>query len=373
MADARRRAATVGAGVILALAAGLFVFAAARLPWLETRVFGYDWHNYWQMFQGGRPSYAGVDVFNPPWTIIMLWPLGALPFRESWAVFTLLTLAVLVGSLPRRPTGHLDLAAALMLFSSYWVLRAIVDGNLPAVVIAGAGLAGYGWRTRSPAGLAAGLLLLTAKYQESWLAVLIIGAFTLRVWPARRWGWAALGILAIAGPSLLWLGAEWRGALFPPLAGSGQFAPAVDRLNSNITLLAALRRASVPGWWQGVLWLSGLAATLAVAVRCRWDLSPRLIGFLIGASLLLSPYATGSSITTLWVAGVLPLAQRHWGLAWAGTLIGLGPFLTGALGYGAGWPDDALTLLLLAVWGLQAWDCLRPPLSAAPVPQPAAS
>lgn len=355
--DGRRRgrwADWAAAGVLLAGGVG-FVVLAARLPALETLLFGYDWHNYWAMFQSGRPVYSGVDIFNPPWTILMLWPLAALPFRESWAVFTLLSLAILVGSLPRRPAGRLDLAAAGLLFSNYWVLRTLADGNLPAVVVAGCGLLWLGWRASSPAALAAGVLLVTAKYQESWLVVGGLGVLVLKTWPARRWAPAVLLILALAGPSLIWLGADWFHNLFPAAALSG----AVDRMHSNITLLAALRRAGWPASAQIALWAGVLAVTLVSVSRRPRAFSRGRLGLWVAASLLLAPYATGSSLTTLWAAAVLPLARTHWALAVLSAAVGWGPFLTGLLGGGSGWPDDALTVILAGVWLVQVVRDLR--------------
>lgn len=352
------------AAVLLALAAAALIWAAGRLPLLDTLVFGYDWHNYWVMFQGGWPDYSAVDVFNPPWTVLMLWPLAALPFKTGWAVLTLLTLAVLVASVPRRADGRLQVGLLAALLTSYWVLRQLAEGNLAGLMVAGALLLLNGLERRDPWRLAAGGLLVTAKYQESWLLILVVAWRVLRTWPVRRWAVAAGLSLAVAGPSLLLLGGPWLHKLLTP----GGFSPNIARLTGNISLTALTVLPGFPSWGAALASLIVLAGTGWVVGRSGPDLSRLMAGFLIAASLLTAPYTGGASLTTLLAIGWLPFWRgRFWhGLAlWAFANLSFWPLDPAVVWR---WPDVPQVFLILWLWVALGAALLA---SAQPNPLPA--
>ncbi len=332
--------------VLLAAAAAALLWAAERLPLLDTLVFGYDWHNYWAMVQGGWPDYGAVDVFNPPWTVLLLWPLAALPFKTGWAALTLLTLAVLVASVPRRADGRLDYWLLAALFTSYWVLRQLAEGNLAGLMVAGVLLLLSGLERRDPWRLAAGGLLATAKYQESWLLLLIVAGLVARTWPARRWLTAAgLGLAAVT-PSLLLLGGPWLHKLLTP-AG---FSPNIARLTGNISLTALTVLPGFPPWGAAVASVIVLAATGWVVWRSAPAFSRLTAGFLIAASLLTAPYTGGASLTTLLAVGWLPFWRGcFWpGLAlWAFANLSLWPLDPAVVWR---WPDVPQVFLILWLW-----------------------
>lgn len=344
---------------LLALAAGVLVWGAERLPLLDRLVFGYDWHNYWVMFQGGWPDYAAVDVFNPPWTLLLLLPLGALSFKAGWALLTLLNLIVLLVSVPPRAAGRPDLPAIAALLFAFWTLRHLADGNLAVFMVGGFLLLDAGWRRGSPWLLAAGLVLATAKPQESALALVALGIMLVRDWPPRRW--ALAGGLALAGmlPALALLGAGWLARLLP----GAELAPSVARLETNISL-AALTAAGAPGWARPLAGAAVLAGSTGVIVR-RWrDLAftRPLAGLLIAAALLLSPYANGASLAVLLAVGVVPLLRERPALGWALLALAYLPYLTLVPNTASGWPEAWQMLYVAGLWAALGWHVAATPL-----------
>lgn len=349
------------AGLLLAGAGAAFIWGAQRLPALETLALGYDWHNYWVMFQAGRPNYAAADVFNPPWTLALLWPLAALPFKTGWALLTLLTLLVFALAGPRRSSGGPAVPGSLGLLLSFWVLRSIADGNVAALTVAGFLLLNAGWRSASPGRVAAGVLLVTAKPQESALALLVLGAEMVRTWPARRWlaaaGWIGAGALP---PLLLW-GGDWLGRLLP----AGRLSASLARPVNNISL-AGLVSAGFPAWAPAALSLIVLALTAAVVARRRWTFTPELTGLLVAAGLLISPYANVTSLAVALAVAVGPLI-RSWPLAgWTLLALAFVPYVTAQPHTAAAWPESWQTLYLGLIWAAAAWQLGRGPAAAEP-------
>jgi hypothetical protein len=96
-------------------------------------------------------------------------PLGFLSFRTSWGLLTLLTLAVLVVSIP--PSANRKL----------WWLQVI--------------------------------LLATAKVQEVWLLLLVVAHYILKTWSPRRWLAAGALVTIVVALSILWFGLGWWTAM----------------------------------------------------------------------------------------------------------------------------------------------------------------
>lgn len=357
-------------GGLLLLAAGLWVWGTQFLP-LNDAAYGFDWRVYfWGALKTGWPNYHVVDgLFNPPWTMLMLLPLGVLPFRVGWSLIALFTIAVLVLSVPRRSNGRLDIGLTLALLCSHWTLRQLVDGNLAGFVIAGYLLLLNGWRVASAWQIAAGILLVTAKYQEAWLTLMVLAIFMLRHWPWRRWVKAGLMVAAVAVPCLVLLGADWLQVLLPQSAdGQTQFLSNIDP-NWPIISLAALQIvAGVPEWVRWGLWLLVLSVTIACVIKARGDFSVSLVGCLLTASVLLAPYASGMSLTTVLAIGVAPLLRRHLLTGLALLAFSYGPLVTFVLGVAYDWPHVTQMAYLLAVWCALALHYLRDqtPMAALP-------
>lgn len=349
------------------LAAGLFFLAGAMwlvaVNWLplDDAAYGYDWRNYyWLALHRGWPSYQVQEgLFIPPWIMLLIWPLGALPFKASWAALTFLALGGLIWCLPRRPDGRLDAGLILVIICSHWMLRYFVDGNLDILVMAGYALLLAGWQTASPGRLAAGALLAMAKYQASWLTLIVLAVFVLKTWPVALWRRAVLLALAGALPGLFLFGADWVNTLFPPAdEGRTSILTDVSPLGPTISLRQLETMAGLPVWAPLLTWLVVLGLTLWIIARLRWRYSTPLAGLLLTASLLLSPYAGGLSLATVLVVAVAPML-RSAPLPGAGLLaVAYGPHLTRALCLPFEWPILFQTLLLFGVWLTLGWHCL---------------
>ncbi len=346
------------AGALFAVAVGLFLWAAQFLP-LESPFYGFDWRTYYYpALSQGWPDYNVQDgIYVPPWIMLWLWPLGWLPFRESWALHTLITLALLVFSAPRRADGRLDGVLLVALLGSHWMLRQLVDGNLAGYVIAGFALLVSGWQLKSPWRMALGVLLAATKYQESWLALIVLAIFVLKEWPLRLTLKTALIVLALTAAPMLLLGPAWLENLFGSSPGGApglsEFGSTWQSISISLSFLAGWP------WWYGLAWLAVLGVTgWAVRAAC-WKFDAQLAGLLMAASLLLSPYASGLSLATLVFVGIAPLIVAHPRTGWLLLLFAYGPHLTRLLRIDFDWPLVMQFLLALTVWTALALHTLR--------------
>lgn len=300
-----------------ALALGLFglalvlvIYFFEQLP-IEGTSLGLDWRkHFWPALAGGRLHYsdAVTTVRNPPWSLLLLVPLGLLSLRASWGVLTLVTLVILIVSVPRVEPRWRQWLGVLLLTASYPSLRHIADGNLEWMIIAGTLLILHGLPRRHLWITALGILLVTAKPQVVWMLLLALSWSLARTWP--RADWLKLGglLAVVVVPTLLWKGAEWWGAMVGiPEAGS----------ILDVSLPAAANRLGLPPW---VTWLSAallFAVTFGLVLITRPELTREKATVLICASMLLSLYTAGNSFLTVLAVGIVPFfVAGHWlGLA----------------------------------------------------------
>jgi hypothetical protein len=284
--------------LFLTLLSVLFVVAFEYIP-LENSTLAFDWRSLWVGLEHGDLKYhSGSGVRNPPWSMLFVLPLGLLSFRAGWALLSLLTLLILVLSVPRG--GHKGLwgLSAILLLTSYPAIRHTADGNFEGLVIAGLLLVLAGYHREQPFLLAIGSLMASAKVQEVWLFFPILALYLLTTWPVRRWLVTATIVTVVVGASLLWRGADWWAAM----TGIPQFYSVV-----NASLGAVLSRLGSPTWLTYLLWAGMLTATLFLSLLDRPALSREKSGLLLAASLLLAPYAAGNSLLTVLAIGVIPL------------------------------------------------------------------
>jgi hypothetical protein len=268
----------------------------------------------------------------------------------------LCTVTATLLSVPRLESGRLDVGRALAVLFSYWTLRQLAEGNLAVFTIAGSLLLLNAWRTQSVWQMAAGVLLITARYTESWGVLLGLGWLVMRAWPVRRWA-MALGLLALLiVPSLLLLGGEWLAHMLvaaqtDPVTLAG--GPRLTRLAGNISLAAL---SGFPAPWpqvRYVLMAVVLAATVFVTVRGELTLTREKLGLWLTASMLLVPYNGGMSLASVLALGVIPFWSRH---RWLGFALWLFanvryPFLASPIA----WPDVVQMALILVTWLALAW------------------
>lgn len=340
------------AATLLPAAAAAFVLAFVNLP-VHQDALAIDWKVFWAATHGFQVDYAGQLAFSPPWALVLLWPLTALPLNVGWGLWAFLLLVVL-GFAARRGSGPSSGALAIVLLcSSYHTIRQVVDGNIELLVIAGALLLLAALPRRQAWLFAAGVLLTSAKIQGSWLLIL---AAVFVVW--RSWGTpAALRAYALAGLpvllALLWRGAEWWQALQRfPFTGT-----AIDA-----SLLATLARLRAPGWLIAAAWLLVLAATLW-ALRRR-SFAQVQVGALAAAGLLLAPYAASNSVLTPLALVAPPLLARR---LWLGVVVfafaNLPYFLLDNTAWRTHSESNYWTFFLLALWAISLWRLRSEPVS----------
>jgi len=348
------------AGALVVAAGALFAWGAQFLP-VDGVIFGFDWNIYWQSIRGGWPRYDLWGVLNPPWTYLMILPLGQLPLASSWAVWTFLTLLVLLISLPWAAGRRTALMAGALLLTSFITLRSLADGNLTVIMVGGSLLLLRGWQKQWPWMIAAGVLLVTAKVQESALLLLGLAWCLWRTWPIRRWAQALGYVLIVVVPSLLVLGGEWLGRVLARAPGSAlgvTLASQITRPGITISL-----RAFEP-WLSGAPWLLSVAAlgvlltTVGLTMKSLPALSAEKIGLWVTATMLLSPYAGGLSLLSALALGALPIFT--WRAGWGAFVILLthAPYVFIALGYSdvaPNWPLWYWTIVLLLIWGACGW------------------
>jgi hypothetical protein len=256
------------------------------------------------------------------------------------------TFAIFVISVPRN-RAWLTIVGLVLLLLSYPFLRHLIDGNVEAMVVGGALLAALAMQHKSPELLAGGLLLLSAKPQESWLAILVLLYGAWRGWPRRELVKGVGLAAAFALPFAVWKGTDWLAALQSfPYAGTN-----ID--SSLFNLFASL------GWSPillAVVWLAILAVTLkSVWPAMKLDLAR--IGLLITAGMLLSTYVAGNSLVVPLAMGVVPLFQRKpaIGLAIVGLYFLPYVFLA-QTDLRLEYEHVYWTVVLLITWAAQVWD-----------------
>src|SRR5258708_17184309 len=87
------------AGGLVALAMALLFTFFESWP-IQGTTLALDWKGIWNDLQGGRPHFNTDSLLIVPWDGVLLLPLGWLSLRASCAAATLLTIIVLVVSVP---------------------------------------------------------------------------------------------------------------------------------------------------------------------------------------------------------------------------------------------------------------------------------
>lgn len=336
--------------LVLLIGTALVASAFERLP-IEGTSLAIDWGGLYQGLQGGHVIYGNATGLRiAPWAIPLVLPLGFLSFRSSWGVLTLFTIGVLVVSVP-RPKGKtaLWLVSLLLLVTSFSVLRHTADGNFEGLIIAGALLIVSGYRTQKPLVLALGLLMATAKVQESWAMVLATGFYVLMTWPLQLKIRLGIILAAVVIPCLVLFGPTWFGAMGEIL----ERGSLVD-----ISLGAALSRMGAPFWFTLIGDAILLIVTGLVVLVSKRRMGRDKAAMLICVSMLLSPYAAGNSFLTVLAIGIIPLFQSRpllGGLFIA--LVDLQYVIPRDILFW--WGSYFWTAMLLAVWAVCAYSIYR--------------
>ncbi|MHB8628002.1 MAG: hypothetical protein ACYDBJ_05870 [Aggregatilineales bacterium] len=292
------------AGACFIVAAVLITLFLRNIPFdIDGSLFGIDWQHIWHSLQNGHIQFDDW-LRIAPWSVLVVLPLGFLSLRDSWAILTLLTLCVLILSVPRvRKSKWRFWLGMLLLVTSYVNLRELVDGNFEGLVIAGVLVFLYGYDHQDVLIAAAGALLMVTKPQDTWVLCLAAGWLMWKKWPRAKLMKCGLAVLAIVIPSMLWFGPAWIAAI----------APLTNRDSTNISLKAITVQLNLSSIWLIPAWVIVCGVTVWVIVRGKPTLGRIKTGFLMCASLMLAPYAEGNSFVTVLAIGIIPLfLTRPW-------------------------------------------------------------
>jgi hypothetical protein len=293
------------------LSGALFVWVFNYLP-IENTSLGLDWRIIWNGLHRGQVVFGGTDgyvggLFTPPWGILFLLPLGFLSFRNSWGVISFVSIIILALCVPRTDKKKQNVLAIILLLVSFPALRNLADGNLEALVIGGIVLLIFGYNHSSPAAFSLGLLLATIKFQETWLLCLFMLYLVYKNWRIAQ----QLQMLVLTGAvlafSLLIWGDAWFSAVLIDKANQVGKGSLID-----ISISAALGRLGVSSGFIVFARVVILGFTLLLLWRRRIRRMSWLYAtFLVSASLLLAPYASGNSFLTVVAIGIISLFQQR--------------------------------------------------------------
>lgn len=236
-----------------------------------------------------------VAWVHPPTALLLVWPLGHLPFAAAFVVWTLVGLAVFLGTLRVVVRGHRHAWPLVLAFPGLWL--GIAQGQMQFVV--GALLGGALLALRRHPALAGVLIgLLTVKPH---LAVLL----PLALLAGRQWraiAWAAASSVASLGVSVAVLG---PGTLARWFDGMGLVAASVDDgslpVFKFVTPYTALRLLGLP-YLPAIVLHAAVAVVAAAAVAVVWRRTSdvRVCGSaLVVGTFLVSPYAADYDLAAL--------------------------------------------------------------------------
>jgi uncharacterized membrane protein len=335
------------AGLVLVAGIFLTIWFFMRIP-TEGTTLALDWISIRAGLEHWNLIYAVENGLRyPPWSALLLLPLGQVPMGAGWGLVAFLTLAILPFCLPGWiESGKARIIGILALTLSFPAVRTIVDGNIEFLILAGLVLIEHGLLRKNPVLLGLGVLLAATKVQETWILILFLPLLMGKEWLPRK-GPAALGIVALIGlPAMIWRGREWlMSILTSPYRGS-----IMD--SSLLSTVQRLGGGSFPGY---LFWAIVFGVTCFVCLRFVRGPSREAFGFLTAASLLLAPYAAGNNLLILYAIGVVPLLlSRRWEGVLLAALINIPYLLLPFRELNYWYSATYWTLILLLAWVLFA-------------------
>jgi glycosyl transferase family 87 len=342
----------IGVALLIAILACITFTEQVPQPLIDSKTLAIDWQAIHGALLNGHIKYeGGIVLMNPPWTAVLVLPLGFLPMRVSWGLVVFLTLAVELVSVPRFQHRWRYYAAIFLLVFSFPSLRQLADGNFESLVIAGVCLCLLGYQKQNPLIVIVGVLLATAKVQIVALFLAALGLYMLQTWKPALWLKAVGGVLMVVIPSMIWLGSEWlHNVSINPTFGS-----LID-----ISLVAAFKRAQLPLGVYLILWIALFAISGYMVWKSDRTFSREKAGMLVAASLLLAPYSAGNSVLSLLAIGAIPLFLKR-------PLLGLAVVILPDFGIFFGSANAAYfsTVIVLIMWGVLTCHTSREKISSA--------
>ena len=291
----------------------------------------------------------------PPSALLALAPFGQAPWLIAYPAWVAATLGALCVIVMKRLEGPKWMGLALLILAEPSVL-AILVGQVTFLI--GALVLGGLLALRTRPALAGVLLGCAALIKPTSLLMLPIGLLASRQWRAILW----TGVTGIVGAGLAALIFGWR-TWFAWLA-------ALPKFDAVITSDPTLWRGTITPTW--LLHLAGLDGTPALIIRgalalagalLTWrvfratDNAPARMTVMIGASLLITPYAMFYDAAALAPAAVILLMGPREGRRWVWALACYGLAVLAAF-------PPVSPIALAALMGVTALPFLRPVATA---------
>jgi hypothetical protein len=322
-------------GGIVALVVGVSQFDSLFRSQLNAPL---DFAEYWtagQLNAAGRNPYSGANVrevqrglglddtaimmWNPPWAISLMMPIGLLPFRTAYGVWVVVHLVLVIASAHLLWSGfggapRLRWVAYLLALTFTPTIFVIGSGQITAVVLFG--LAGFLYFARNNRPFAAGACAALTAVKPHLLALFAVWLLldATRSSFARRilLGGIVVGGLACIAPTVtnpeVW-SQYWEATHAPSSADHHHIS------DWKPPLVGWWLRQAVPGQPFAVQWLP-LAAILlpfiAWQLLSKKQVSERLdsLPWIVGVSLVAAPYGAWSFDLVLLLVPVLATAAR---------------------------------------------------------------
>lgn len=262
-----------------------------------------------------------VIAWNPPWTLGLLAPFGALPFRAAyglWVVVHLALIAISAVLLWRTFGGQKRFVWVALVLALTFVPTVFLIGNAQLTAIVLFGVAGFAAAIRAERPVLAGAALAlcaTKPHLFVPLGVWIIACACRSEWGRRvLLGSFAAGVLLCVPPTIaaphVW--SDYVAAVTGP--PDGHIRPLSEW---KPPLIGWWMRQAVPGTPFWLQWTPMLAAAGVIAGWCaknhtRFTPSESLVqlSWLVGLSLLAAPYGAWSYDLVLLLVPVLAVGSQ---------------------------------------------------------------
>lgn len=230
---------------------------------------------------------------TPPWSIPFFLPITALSFNTSWSLMMYFTTLMIVAAMPRPRSTRLWIAGILLLAIAYPTVRNYIDVNLEAYVILGVLLTLYAYNNKRPLLLGVAVLIATIKPQSVFLLMIVLGIYILQSFQRKDILKFGLLVAIIFGITMLLWAKAWLGS--------------VDSMHGGISLKAGLDSMSLPTFLVVFVQITIAIVTLLIALQGDKQLSRMKAGLLITASVMVAPYANGTSLMSILAIAVTAL------------------------------------------------------------------
>lgn len=328
-------------GVAFAAIAGLvLVFFVAERYW----PLGPDYYYHYrpladEWISGSWDMYSGrLYLAYPPWSAVVIAPLGLLPLESGKAALFVFTL-VCIGASLRLIYGRWRIPPWVLFASlaNLFTFDALLRGQLDGVVLLGMVLAWWAARNRRPWLLSFALCVATIKPPINVALPLLVILFELRHWPRREIvAVAVLPILSVVGAFAVF-GLNWPVDFLHNLQGP-----------INYLSISIWRAATSLG--LSPVWIAALCVLIIILVAhnvWRSPLELRSLSIAVAANMLITPYANGDHYVLL-IPAFAYVAQQNWRWSVVAYILSYTPLLRVPLGYDAAIADLLFPVVLLA-------------------------